>query len=100
MIPKTKKTEFGDFQTPAELSKDVTEFVKTIFPNPSYVIEPTCGMGSFIHEAIKQYGGKAKYLGFDINKEYIDHLNNSKRDNIDIEIEVVDFFKKDWMCDS
>jgi hypothetical protein len=96
MIPKTKKTEFGDFQTPAELSKDVTEFVKTIFPNPSYVIEPTCGMGSFIHEAIKQYGGKAKYLGFDINKEYIDHLNNSKRDNIDIEIEVVDFFKKDW----
>jgi len=41
-MPIKRKIEFGDFQTPFELAKQVTHFVKEISPNPSIIVEPTC----------------------------------------------------------
>ena len=60
-----KKIEFGDFQTPYELAHDVVRLVKTITPNASKIVEPTCGLGSFIKASLEEFGDRPKYYGFD-----------------------------------
>ena len=49
---KKRKFEFGDFQTPDELAYEVTQLLKSTEILPSVVIEPTCGLGSFIKNSI------------------------------------------------
>ena len=47
-----KKNEFGDFQTPIELAKEIVEFLKARGVSPCAVLEPTCGLGSFLVSSI------------------------------------------------
>lgn len=65
-----KEKEFGDFQTPVKLADEVVSLVAEKFGNPDSVIEPTCGMGSFIEAAYESWGKKAQYIGYEINPKY------------------------------
>jgi len=38
-----QQIEFGDFQTPNNLAKQVIELISNEFSIPDIVIEPTCG---------------------------------------------------------
>lgn len=69
----TAKIEFGDFQTPLSLANKCTNLLSSIF-TPKCVIEPTCGLGSFL-EASHNTWNKALLYGYEINKQYIDEFN-------------------------
>jgi type I restriction-modification system DNA methylase subunit len=49
-VARTKnKVEFGDFQTPRELTIEITKTLFDIGINPKTIIEPTCGEGNFFN---------------------------------------------------
>jgi len=65
----TTKKEFGDFQTPIELSLLMVSIIKDNNPHPNVIIEPTCGIGNILLTACK-YFQPEKALGIEINKSY------------------------------
>lgn len=95
MVSK-QKIEFGDFQTPLELSKQITHLVKEIFPGPSIIVEPTCGLGSFIKASMAEWKTNCLYFGFDINDHYINLLKESIRNPSHLKLKKSDFFTNDW----
>jgi len=96
IISRKKQVEFGDFQTPDMLAHQVTELVEQIFPDPSVVVEPTCGLGSFLTASLRQFGDYPQYYGFDINEKYITSVRYVLKEHKTVSIERVDFFQKDW----
>lgn len=96
-MTNVKKIEYGDFQTPEELAMRVVLFVRDIFPDPSVILEPTCGLGNFIKAALPIFNGNVKYYGFDVNEDYICRLRERLTPCCkDFFVEQSDFFKKDW----
>lgn len=73
----SNKVEFGDFQTPAQWAEKLTIFLLAIgIDIPRTIIEPTCGIGAFVHAATRVFPS-AKIYGFDINKLYVKFANQS-----------------------
>ncbi len=66
----SKEKEYGDFQTPEPLAKEVVSLISKQFGAPGAVIEPTCGLGSFIKAAYDAWGEKTSYTGYEINPSY------------------------------
>jgi hypothetical protein len=50
--------EYGDFQTNKKLALTITKLLLNKQINPEFLIEPTCGKGSFILSAIQTMGVK------------------------------------------
>jgi hypothetical protein len=96
MVQK-KKIEFGDFQTPIELTNKISDFVQAIFPNPDVIIEPTCGLGSFVESCTSLWGGEnCTYYGFDVNSNYVEKCKAALGNYSNCHFEVADFFQNDW----
>lgn len=66
----TTKKEYGDFQTPGELCVKVVQLLARRLSPPATVVEPTCGLGSFLVAAHDQWPD-ARLIGFDRNEEYL-----------------------------
>lgn len=93
-----KIKEFGDFQTPQKLARHIVSFLRNSGMDPSTIIEPTCGTGSFIHASIETFP-EANIVGMDINKDYIDLIREeitSIKHKMQINIKQADFFELDW----
>ncbi len=90
--------EFGDFQTPIALAKEILSTID-IFDNYGTIIEPTCGLGSFLQACIDEDIGLERLSGWEINTEYVAKANQILS-NSDIEqhsiVKEQDFFKIDW----
>jgi len=98
-IEKNKKIEFGDFQTPKDLADEVCQKLVEIGVSPNYVIEPTCGLGTFLESASQIFASVQKFIGVEVNPEYYsDLIIRSKTFPLSerIEINEGDFFKFDW----
>lgn len=95
MTRKTTKIEFGDFQTPLPLAENVCKVLHQTTPSPSSIIEPSCGKGSFLVAASRQFLQAKQINGFEINSEYINHAKHLLKGTI-VTIEHADFFKTDW----
>lgn len=96
---KTLKTvEFGDFQTPIELARRVTQFLSANGVFPSVVVEPTCGLGNFLVASVETFGQNITYYGFDINAEYVQRTKQAlaSLNGARYEIECQNFYEKDW----
>ncbi|MHA2243938.1 MAG: hypothetical protein ACXADY_03135 [Candidatus Hodarchaeales archaeon] len=90
--------EFGDFQTPNELANKIVIHLKQLGISPTAIIEPTCGIGSFILASLKTYP-EAEIYGFDINSRYLNTLlEELALDNVSttVELQQADFFKINW----
>jgi type I restriction-modification system DNA methylase subunit len=89
---------FGDFQTPLALARDVAVFVEHEERNIRTVVEPTCGLGSFLRAAAEIFGQSATYFGFDINRDYIGSARAALREVTGAagHVECQDFYQKDW----
>ncbi len=89
------KKEFGDFQTPLSLAKEVIELVDFLEGRPERIIEPTAGLGTFLDAAQEMWGKGLVYNGYEINTAYVREANSrlSKRDVV---VEQKDFFEADW----
>lgn len=98
---KSKETiEFGDFQTPIELAKEILSILNT--RDYQTIIKPTCGLGAFLIACIDmdmEVGIQAKKLiGWEINPEYVTQANQFLRSKTKRAYNLVterDFFKID-----
>ncbi len=90
--------EFGDFQTPSELTDEICHFLLSMGVRPESVIEPTCGTGAFIVSAMDAFEQARKFLGIEINGEYLLALEQKLggTDHTRIELKNEDFFQLDW----
>ena len=89
---KKDKVEYGDFQTPYALCVKICKLVYSLDISPLSVVEPTCGMGSFLRASASAFPECEKLLGFEINPDYVNVAQSIKNASVHCE----DFFKKDW----
>ena len=91
----SEKKEFGDFQTPLYLAKEVIDLVESLIGKPERVVEPTAGLGTFLVAAAEKWRKGLVYKGYEINTAYVREAN-SKLLEKGILIERMDFFETDW----
>lgn len=96
---KRNKIEFGDFQTPLSLAKTVCTRLKNIGLNPNVIVEPTCGVGSFILSSLETFEKSKSVVGYEIKESYLTKLVESvktyKAEN-KVKVKHGDFFNIDW----
>jgi len=99
MATKTRdKWQFGDFQTPQELSEKIASVLQSSYNiKPTLIIEPSCGKGSFVVAFAKVFKA-SRIIARDINIDYIQICKDklSDIDNSNIFIEHGDFFQTKW----
>ena len=70
MLKKTK-IEYGDFQTPLNLARDVCDLLVHIGVRPQSILEPTCGKGSFLKASLECFTAVEMIVGLEINYKYV-----------------------------
>lgn len=95
----TKKTEFGDFQTPSDLANEITTFLRDSGETCDAIVEPTCGRGSFLGAAIAAFPKAMAIYGFDINPKYVREVGDTARHpgGRRLHLECQNFFRVDWV---
>jgi methylase of polypeptide subunit release factors len=90
-------TEYGDFQTPSELTVLSMELLARLGVKPRSILEPTCGRGSFLAAASEAFPDASSIVGIDINSDYLTAANRLF-DATDSRVRLIegDFFKFDW----
>jgi hypothetical protein len=92
------KIEFGDFQTPLELAREVCALLVRQAVVPDLVVEPTCGVGAFLVAAAEVFP-KARLHGWDINRDYVERTEKALADTGAGPRAIIgqqDFFSHDW----
>ena len=95
----TKKIEFGDFQTPSDLAREIAAFLRDSGETADAIVEPTCGRGSFVGAAIAAFPKAKAVYGFDINPQYVREAADAvRRDGgRKTHLECRNFFQVDWV---
>lgn len=67
------RREYGDYQTNSELALKSVDYIKKCFNIDSFefILEPTCGKGSFIAAALTKLSGIKRIVGVEIFQPYI-----------------------------
>ena len=74
------KREYGDYQTPICFAEKVCFYLKEYrHIEPSAIVEPTCGLGSFIQSSL--LFNAEEYYGIEINPEYCKACEDKIKDN-------------------
>lgn len=97
-MAKTKgKIEFGDFQTPLALALEVVSILE--IDSFETIIEPTCGLGSFLCACETMRKTHINMFGWEINPSYV-KIANRELQKIsscgDTSVKQQDFFEIDW----
>ncbi|MBD5272618.1 MAG: SAM-dependent methyltransferase [Bacteroides sp.] len=99
------RVSYGDWQTPPLLAKKVCESHIERCGTPDVVIEPTCGLGSFVFASLESFPNLSEIHAVEINREYtstlklnilLNALSQPIRKYPDIYIYTDDFFKFDF----
>ncbi len=88
------KREYGDYQTPEYFSLAVCDYLKNQKKiDPTTIIEPTCGIGSFIKSSL--IFNASRVVGIEINPKYCEIC---KKNNPDPKVHIrnADFFTFDF----
>lgn len=95
----TSTKEYGDFQTPEKLAKEIAVIVNSSLPKIDTIIEPTCGTGSFIKAFTEIETSAKKVIGWEINSQYVEiakqHISRID-ETLSISIKQQNFFDIDW----
>jgi hypothetical protein len=92
------KIEFGDFQTPLGLAKEVCSLLIQQGVAADAVLEPTCGVGAFLSAAGEAFP-MARLLGWDINRDYVEQTKSALKQSgagKRAAVSMQDFFTHDW----
>ena len=74
------KREYGDYQTPIDFAEKVCHYLKDFrHLEPSVIVEPTCGLGSFLKSSLL-FDAK-EYYGIEINPKYCEICRDSIKDD-------------------
>ena len=102
MAVKSRKVkEFGDFQTPPELAREVCALLARRGISPVSVIEPTCGEGNFLTAALQTFSTVKSSFGMDVNLEYVGRAKAAAHavgHSCILDIQHGNFFNADWNC--
>ena len=94
MLKKNKrKIEFGDFQTPDALALKVCRVIRHLSISPRSILEPTCGIGSFLRASITSFPECVRFLGIEINPSYVQSATSIEG----AEVYCDDFFETNWI---
>jgi hypothetical protein len=95
----TRRAEFGDFQTPTALARQVCELLAGKGVWPASIIEPTCGTGSFLFAALDRFVGAERAIAIDLNEDHLNLVRGAlahKPYAGKVRISRTDFFEADW----
>lgn len=101
MAKKARRTwEYGDFQTPLALAAEaVSTLRESLSFVPATIIEPTCGMGSFLLAAADAFPKAEQLIALDIDNSHLAALSERIGATPHIgKLRIIhgDFFKTDW----
>ena len=98
MVKVKNKIEYGDFQTPRELADSIVAFLRDAGISPSVIVEPTCGLGSFVLAATEGFPTVRQVFAYDINVDYVSALRKVLHDANGVYCQVAqqDFFSFNW----
>ena len=94
-----QRAEFGDFQTPPDLAREVVRAVERLGMRPCAVVEPTCGTGNILMAAADGFSGDTQLLGFDIDPSHVEVARSrasARSSGGNIRVECRDFFATNW----
>jgi hypothetical protein len=94
-----RKIEFGDFQTPIELSKRICDLLFAQGARPHSILEPTCGTENLLLAALDRFTSATKVVGVDINHDYVqqvEHALTTRASSKQATVFQGDFFTMDW----
>ncbi len=91
-----QRVEFGDFQTPPSLAREVCALLADTDLSPSSILEPTCGKGSFLDAAIRAFPDAISARGFDYNPDHVQVAQTMLANHPNARVECGDFFSVDW----
>lgn len=92
------KVEFGDFQTPPALAREVCSLLAAQAIEADSIVEPTCGVGAFLLAAAESFPN-ARLFGWDINADYVRQAESALAAAGAIKratLQQQDFFAHDW----
>ena len=99
MAKSVERRQFGDFQTPDDLAKEVINTLRLNHKiSPNFIIEPSCGKGAFVRAALNEFSNST-IIGLDINRKYVEEakLSISKYQNSEnATLYESDFFNTNW----
>jgi len=93
------RIEFGDYQTLNRLAIDICQNLEDLGMRPKAVVEPTCGIGSFVIEACDAFPITEIVYGFEINRTHLKTLQNKIKETVNekkVQLQGADFFTIDW----
>jgi len=96
---RKEKAEFGDWQTPIELAREVCMLLSRKGLEPASILEPTCGRGSFLIAALESFPTVKEAVGIDINQNHIKAAAESIfeiHSTTTVRFIHKDFFSVDW----
>ncbi len=93
-----QRIEFGDFQTPRRLAREVCGLLARTGIPASSILEPTCGEGAFLGAALEAFPAVTAVRGFDRNPRYVHAALAAVAGHPDARVERGDFFAIDWGC--
>jgi methylase of polypeptide subunit release factors len=97
LIEARRRVEYGDFQTPPELTDAVCRVLAR--ERPATLIEPTCGTGTFLAAALARFRRVRSALGIDINPQYVTAARRAasrSSSTAECRVRAADFFQIDW----
>ncbi len=97
----TTRKEFGDFQTPLELARQASAFVRDTHGDFDSIIEPTCGLGAFIRAACGKFSAP-RVSGYEINAAHRDEAARLvDEDGVTprVALHQQDFFDANWQAE-
>ena len=97
--PRSNLTvEYGDFQPPLGLARQVCSTLAEKGFSPVSIVEPTCGTGSFLEAALNTFPSVQRAIGVEINES---HVEQSRRNltpfkAANVKIIRADYFGVEW----
>jgi hypothetical protein len=96
---KAKIAEYGDFQTPEALALSVCAMLRKQGLRPASLLEPTCGLGTFLLAGLREFPDLKAAFGADVNAQYIQRAASVllPRFGADrVNLVAADFFQTNW----
>jgi len=97
---KALRTEYGDFQTPLDLGREICNLLAGRGLRPLSILEPNCGRGSFLIAARESFPCARSIVGVEINPDYVETARSSvstdAKPGQSVAVTAGDFFKMDW----